>query len=66
RADTSYMPEAAMYRNGIREFHIDACNLGGAAQGFFEAEELTRRAGISRPEYRETAMGICNFVRDAQ
>ncbi len=66
RADTTYMPETAMYRNGVREFHIDACNLGGAAQGFFEAEELARRAGVPRPEYREMAMGICDFARKAQ
>ncbi len=66
RADTTYMPETAMWRGGVREFHIDACNLGGAAQGFFEAEELVNRAGISRPEYREMAMGICDFARRAQ
>ena len=66
RADTTYMPETAMYRNGVREFHIDACNLGGAAQGFFEAEELAEKAGVRRPEYREMAMGICDFARRAQ
>ncbi|MCK7478351.1 MAG: hypothetical protein M0C28_13825 [Candidatus Moduliflexus flocculans] len=30
----------------------DACNLGHAAQGYFEAYDLAARCGLSKPEYR--------------
>ena len=66
RADTKYMPEVARYIIGVREFPIDACNLGGAAQGFFEAAELVEKIGIIKPEYKEVAIKICNFVCRAQ
>ena len=57
----AYMPELAS-QNGHRVFPIDACNLGGAASGLFEAADLAEKAGVPRPEYRETALGICRFV----
>lgn len=44
----------------------DACNLGTAALNLFEAEELARRCGVERPIYRETALGICDFVLSVQ
>lgn len=62
RADTTYMPEVARYINGVREFPIDACNLGGAAQHYFEAAKLLEQAGISKPEYLRHALDICNFA----
>jgi hypothetical protein len=40
----------------------DACNLGHAAQGYFEAYDLAARCGYKRPEYREAALGVCDFV----
>ncbi len=43
----------------------DACNLGGAAQAFFEAFELATRCGLNKPEYRSTAFGICDFALKA-
>lgn len=62
RADTTYMPEVARYIGGVREFPIDACNLGGAAQHYFEAAKLAEQAGYPRPEYIELALGICDFA----
>ncbi len=43
----------------------DACNLGHAALGFFEAYDLAARCKIQKPEYREIALGICDFVLKA-
>lgn len=49
-----------------REFPNDACNLSDAARGFFNAYDLAQKAGIHRPEYVQTALGICDFVRGVQ
>ncbi len=43
----------------------DACNLGQAAQGFFEAYELAAKCRLQKPEYREAAVGICDFALKA-
>jgi hypothetical protein len=43
----------------------DACNLGQAAQAFFEAYELAAKCKAPRPEYREAAFGICDFALKA-
>ena len=40
----------------------DACNLGQAAQAFFEAYDLAAKCRLQKPEYRETAFGICDFA----
>ncbi|WP_206669799.1 hypothetical protein [Paenibacillus luteus] len=40
----------------------DACNLGTAAMNFMEAENLASKCGVDRPEYLETALGICDFA----
>jgi hypothetical protein len=40
----------------------DACNLGHAAQGYFEAYDLAARCGLKRPEYRTAALGVCDFA----
>jgi len=40
----------------------DACNLGTAAMNFMEAENLASKCGVERPEYLETALGICDFA----
>jgi len=40
----------------------DACNLGNAAQGLFEAYELAAKCKLQKPEYRETALAICDFA----
>jgi hypothetical protein len=45
---------------------MDACNLGVAALNFFEACDLTRSAGIDRPQYERIAFGICDFVKADQ
>ena len=44
----------------------DACNLGHAAQGYFEAYDLAARCGVRRPEYRAAALGVCDFAVKAQ
>jgi hypothetical protein len=44
----------------------DACNLGHAAAGYFEAYDLAARCGLSRPEYRAAALGVCDFAVKAQ
>jgi hypothetical protein len=43
----------------------DACNLGQAAQGFFEAWDLAAKCKLPRPEYREIAVAICDFALKA-
>jgi hypothetical protein len=43
----------------------DACNLGHAAQGYFEAFDLAARCGLKRPEYRAAALGVCDFALKA-
>ena len=43
----------------------DACNLGHAAQGYFEAYDLAARCGLKRPEYRAAALGVCDFALKA-
>jgi len=43
----------------------DACNLGNAAQAFFEAYELAAKCKLQKPEYREAALGICDFALKA-
>jgi hypothetical protein len=47
-------------------FVMDACNLGVAALNFFEARDLTRAAGIDRPQYEHIARNICDFVKADQ
>lgn len=44
----------------------DACNIGGAADGYFEAYDLLQKAGIDKPEYLEAALGICDFALNNQ
>ncbi len=44
----------------------DACNLGHAAQGFFEAYDLAAKGKLSKPEYRDAAFGICDFILKVQ
>jgi hypothetical protein len=43
----------------------DACNLGHAAQGYFEAYDLAARCGLKKPEYRAAALGVCDFALKA-
>jgi hypothetical protein len=70
----------ARLRNGLFRCHYDyligledpknevqdACNLGHAAQGYFEAFDLAARCGLSKPEYRNAALGVCDFAVKAQ
>jgi len=44
----------------------DACNLGTAAEHFFEAYELAVRCGLDKPAYRDVARGICDFAVSQQ
>ena len=43
----------------------DACNLGHATQGYFEAFDLAARCGLKKPEYRTAALGVCDFALKA-
>jgi hypothetical protein len=52
--------------NGQIKIAIDACNIGTAAEEYFEAWHLLKDAGIDRPEYREAALGICDFALGQQ
>lgn len=69
----------ARLRNGLFRCHYDtiigladpknevqdACNLGHAAQGYFEAFELAAKCGLKKPEYRSAAFGVCDFALKA-
>ncbi|MBU0640337.1 MAG: hypothetical protein KKB50_15850 [Planctomycetes bacterium] len=48
--------------DGSQPGQLDACNMGNAAEFFLEAYELAQRCGVSKPEYRELALGICDFM----
>lgn len=52
--------------NGDIPMELDACNLGTAATYFFKAAGLAEQAGTPRPEYRKTALGLCDFALRAQ
>ena len=40
----------------------DACNIGTGADGYFEAYDLLKEAGIDKPEYLKAAYDICDFA----
>ena len=44
----------------------DACNLGTGAEGYFEAYDLLKTAGIDKPEYLEAALNTCDFALESQ
>lgn len=52
--------------NGRILLQIDACNVGGAADAYFEAYDLAKECGYDKPEYLETAISICNFAIKTQ
>ena len=56
----------AIDENGDRLFPIDACNNGTAANGYFEAYDMLKKAGIDKPEYERVAYGICDFAVETQ
>ncbi|MBN2445802.1 MAG: hypothetical protein JXO22_03705 [Phycisphaerae bacterium] len=45
---------------------LDACNMGNAVECYLEAYELARQCGKDKPEYRELALGICDFMLKTQ
>jgi len=51
---------------GRKIFAIDACNNGTAADCYFEAYDMLKKAGIDKPEYEELAFGICDFALKTQ
>ena len=53
-------------QNGRILLSHDACNNGGAADGYFEAYDLLKEAGIDKPEYLAAAYGICDFALQNQ
>lgn len=52
--------------DGLIALTIDACNLGGAADAYFEAYDLARECGYDKPEYLKTAFDICEFAMKYQ
>lgn len=52
--------------DGRRMYQNDACNNGTAAECYFEAFDMLSSVGIDKPEYYETAMGICDFAMKSQ
>lgn len=63
RADPSHLDSII---NGDIPMALDACNLGTAATYYFKAAKLAEAAGVSRPQYVKTAMGLCDFALRAQ
>jgi hypothetical protein len=67
---------SARLKNGLLRCHFDyiigladpkdevqdACNLGQAAQAFLDAYDLAAKCKLQKPEYREAAIGICDFA----
>ncbi len=51
---------------GKSEGILDACNLGYAASGFFDASELCSQTGNERPGLKKIAFGICDFMVNDQ
>lgn len=47
---------------GLIQLQNDAVNIGGAADQYFDAYDLAKECGVNRPEYLETAFGICDFA----
>ncbi len=56
----------AVGKDGGVAIRNDACNLGTGAEGYFEAYELLRKAGIEKPEYLQTALDVCDFALENQ
>ncbi len=56
----------ARYPDGRIKLQIDACNLGGAADAYFEAYDLACECGVERPEYEKMAYTICDFAIESQ
>ncbi|MBQ1934137.1 MAG: hypothetical protein II370_03965 [Clostridia bacterium] len=52
--------------NGQIKIAIDACNIGGAADAYFEGYDLAKQCGIDKPEYLATAFGVCDFAISTQ
>ncbi len=54
------------YDDGRIVLEKDACNIGGAADAYFEAYDLAKQCGIDRPEYEAMAYAICDFAIKTQ
>lgn len=49
-------PDGSLY------VYSDACNLGTGADMYFEAYDMLQKAGISKPEYLQFALDVCDFA----
>jgi hypothetical protein len=58
--------EVIIGEDGEKRYPVDACNLAQGAYWFFHAEELARKTGNPRPEYRKIALGVCDFAISKQ
>ena len=52
--------------NGRIQLSVDACNLGTAAEQYFEAYDLLQSINIDKPEYKKAALDVCDFALDNQ
>lgn len=52
--------------NGKIKLSVDACNLGTAAEQYFEAYDLLKSINIEKEEYKQAAIGVCDFALNNQ
>jgi hypothetical protein len=45
---------------------LDACNLGDAAADYLMAWDLAKQCGVERGNYKDIALGICDFLMKDQ
>lgn len=53
-------------KDGLIQLSHDACNIGTAAEEYFEAYDLLKSINIDKPEYLKTAIDICDFALNNQ
>ena len=56
----------AIGKDGGIAMRHDACNLGTGAEGYFEAYELLKQAGIEKEAYLKCALDVCGFAMENQ
>jgi len=61
-----FSPKALTDEEFASRIVLDSCNLGATIEYLIEAWELAQKCGTPRPEYREAALAICDFMVKAQ
>ncbi len=52
--------------NGTIPLELEATGLGAGAQYMLQASALAEKAGVSRPEYAQMGLALCDFLLKAQ